>query len=159
MIFLFHGDCFRNSHLMSLKVTLPMMPMKSRTYNDAKGGENEKVCLDMNRDWSHLTVAMIVSYDKISCFYIDMGGSGRKRKDKPCNHTESVNFLRQDNPSYFSATYINANKSWPRSCFQCSIDFGSDYKVNNKHPVMVCEKSAKHDHVSYCWQNIQNSVY
>ena len=47
-------------------------------------------------------------------------------------------------------TYINANKSWPRSCFQCSIDFGSEYKVNNKHPVMICENAAKHDHVCMC---------
>ena len=100
MILLLHGDCFRNSHLMSLKVTLPMTPMKSRTFNDAKGGENEKVCLDMNRDWCHLTVVMIVSYNKFACFYIDMRGWGKK-KDKPCNHTESVNSLRQDNPSYF----------------------------------------------------------
>ena len=65
---------------MSLKVTLPITPMKSRTYNDAKGGENKKVCLDMNRDWSHLTVVMIVSYDKLGCFYIDMRGCGGKKK-------------------------------------------------------------------------------
>ena len=56
-----------------------------------------------------------------------------KRKDKPCNHAESVNFQRQDNPSYFSATYINANKSWPWLCFEYSINFGSEYNVNNKH--------------------------
>ena len=37
---------------MSEKVTLPMMPMKSRTDNDVKGGENEKVCLDINKYWS-----------------------------------------------------------------------------------------------------------
>ena len=37
---------------MLKKVTLPTTPMKSRTYNDAKGGQNKKVCLDMNRDWS-----------------------------------------------------------------------------------------------------------
>ena len=73
-----------------------------------------------------------------------------KRKDKPCNQAEAWNILRQDNPSYFSATYINANKSWPWSCFQCSIEFGSDYKVNNKHPVMVCENAAKHDHECMC---------
>ena len=73
-----------------------------------------------------------------------------KRKDKPCNHAESVNFLCQDNPSYFSTTYVNVNKSWPQSCFHCSIYFGSDYKVNNKHPVMVCENAAKHDHVCMC---------
>ena len=54
--------------------------MKSTTYNDAKGGENKKVCWDMNRDWSHLTVAMIVSYDKFGCFNIDMCGCGRKKK-------------------------------------------------------------------------------
>ena len=124
--------------------------MKSRTYNDVKGGKNNKVCLDMDRGWSHLTVGMIVSYDKFGCFYIDMHCCGRKRKDKPCNHAGSVNFLRQDNLSYFLATYINANKSWPWSCFQCSIEFGSDYKVNNKHPVMVCENAAKHDHVCMC---------
>ena len=35
--------------------------------------------------------------------------------------------------------YINGNKTWPRSCFHCSIEFGSGYKVNNKHPVMICE--------------------
>ena len=70
-----------------------------------------------------------------------------KRNDKPCNHAESVNFQRQDNPSYFSASCIHANERWPRSCFHCSINFGSDYKVNNKHPVMVCENAAKHDHV------------
>ena len=29
-----------------------MTQMKSRTDNDVKGGQNEKVCLDMNRDWS-----------------------------------------------------------------------------------------------------------
>ena len=80
MILLCHGDCFRDSHLMSLKVTLPMTPIKSRRYNDVKGGENEKVCLDMNRDWSHLTAAMIVSYNKFGCFYIDMHGGGRKKK-------------------------------------------------------------------------------
>ena len=34
--------------------------------------------------------------------------------------------------------------------FQSSIDFGSDYKVNNKHPVMVFENAAKHDHVCMC---------
>ena len=45
-----------------------------------------------------------------------------KRKDKPCNHAESMNFLCQDNLSYFTTTYINGNKSWPRSCFQCSIE-------------------------------------
>ena len=73
-----------------------------------------------------------------------------KRNDKPCNHAESVNFQRQDNPSYFSASYIHANERWPRSCFHCSINFGSDYKVNNKHPVMVCENAAKHDHVCMC---------
>ena len=33
-----------------------------------------------------------------------------KRNDKPCNHAESVNFQRQDNPSYFSASYIHATK-------------------------------------------------
>ena len=73
-----------------------------------------------------------------------------KRNDKPCNHAESVNFQRQDNPSYFSASYIHANERWPRSCFHCSINFGSDYKVNNKHPVMVCDNAAKHDHVCMC---------
>ena len=62
-----------------------------------------------------------------------------KRKDKPCNHEESINFLCQDNPSYFTTTYIKGNKSWPRSCFHCSIEFGSGYKVNNKHPVMMFE--------------------
>ena len=124
--------------------------MRSRTYNDAQGRENKKVCFDMNGNWSHLTVANIVSYDIFGCFYIDMCGFGRKKKDKPSNHAESMNFLCQDNPSYFTTTYINANKSWPRSCFQCSIEFGSDYKVNNKHPVMVCENAAKHDHVCMC---------
>ena len=89
---------------------------------------------------------MIVPYDKFGCFSKDMCGCGRERKDKPCNHAESVNFLRQNNPSYFSTTYINANKSWPWSCFQCCIDFGSDYK----HPVMVCENAAKHAHVCMC---------
>ena len=39
-----------------------------------------------------------------------------KRKDKPCNHAESMNFLCQDNPSYFTTTYINEIKSWPWSC-------------------------------------------
>ena len=73
-----------------------------------------------------------------------------KRKDKPCNHVESINFLYQDNPSYFTTTYINGNKSWPRSCFHCSIEFGSGYKVNNKHPVMICENAAKHDHECMC---------
>ena len=73
-----------------------------------------------------------------------------KRKDKPCNHAESMNFLCQDNPSYFTTTYINGNKSWPWSCLQCSIEFGRNYKVNNKHPVMVCENAAKHDHVCMC---------
>ena len=73
-----------------------------------------------------------------------------KRKDKPCNHEESINFLCQDNPSYFTTTYINGNKSWPRSCFHCSIEFGSGYKVNNKHPVMMCENAAKHDHECMC---------
>ena len=29
-----------------------MTTMKSRTYNDAKGEQNEKVCLDMSKDWS-----------------------------------------------------------------------------------------------------------
>ena len=67
--------------------------MKSRTYNDAKGGENEKVCLDMNRDWSHLTVVMIVSYDKFGCSYINIRGCVAEKKDKHCNHAESVNFL------------------------------------------------------------------
>ena len=91
---------------------------------------------------------MIVSDGEFCWFYIDMHGYGeKKRKDKPCNHAESVDFQRQDNPSYFSVTYINANKSWPQSCFQYSINFGSDYKVNNKHPVMVCENAAKNDHV------------
>ena len=41
-------------------------------------------------------------------------------------------------------------RSWPRSCFQYSIEFGSDYNVNNKHPVMVCENAPKHDHVCMC---------
>ena len=67
---------------MLLKVTLPMTPMRSRTYNHAKGGENENVCLDMNRDWCHLTVAMILSYNRFGCFYIDMRGCGRKKKGK-----------------------------------------------------------------------------
>ena len=70
-----------------------MTPMKSRTYNEANGGENEKVCLDMIRNWINLTVAIILSYDKFCCFYIDIRGFGRKRKDQPCNHAESVNFL------------------------------------------------------------------
>ena len=54
--------------------------MKSRKYNDAKGGKNNKVCVDMDRDWSYLYVAMIVSYDKFSSLYIDMRGCGRKKK-------------------------------------------------------------------------------
>ena len=124
--------------------------MKSRTYNDAKGTENKQVCFDMNGDWSHLTVAIIVSHDKFGIFYIDMCGCGRKRKDKPCNHAESVNFLCQEILSHFSTTYINATKCWPRSCFHCSIYFGSNDKVNNKHPVMVCENAAKHGHVCMC---------
>ena len=61
-----------------------------------------------------------------------------------------MNFLCQDNPSYFTTTYINGNKSWPRTCFQCSIEFGSGYKVNNKHPVMMCENAAKHDQECIC---------
>ena len=40
-----------------------------------------------------------------------------------------MNFLCQDNLSYFTTTYINANKSWPQSCFQCSIEFGSDAEM------------------------------
>ena len=59
-------------------------------------------------------------------------------------------FPMSDNPSYFTTTYINGNKSWPRSCFQCSIEFGSGYKVNIKHPVMICENAAKHDHECMC---------
>ena len=90
-----------------------------------------------------LTINLVVSI--WTCVVV-----AEKRKDKPCNHVESVNFLSQDNPSYFSTTYINANKSLPQSCFHCSITFGSDYKVNNKHPVMVCENAAKHDHVCMC---------
>ena len=90
-----------------------------------------------------LTIFLVVSI--WTCVVV-----AEKRKDKPCNHTESMNFLYQDNPSYFTTTFINANKSWPQSCFQCSIEFGSDYKVNNKHPVMVCENAAKHDHVCMC---------
>ena len=31
---------------------MTLTAMKSRTDNDAKEGQNEKVCLDMNRDWS-----------------------------------------------------------------------------------------------------------
>ena len=54
--------------------------MKSRKYNDVKGGKNNKVYEDMYRDWSHLTVAMIASYDKFGCLYIDMRGCGRKKK-------------------------------------------------------------------------------
>ena len=46
------------------------MPIKSKKYNDAKGGKNNKVCVDMGRDWSHLSVAMIVSYDKFGCLYM-----------------------------------------------------------------------------------------
>ena len=61
-----------------------------------------------------------------------------------------MNFLCQDNLSYFTTTYINGKKSLPWFCFQCSIEFGKDYKVNNKHPVMVCENAAKHDHVCMC---------
>ena len=56
------------------------MTMNSRKYNDAKGGKNNKVCFDMDRDWSHLTVTMIVSYDKLGCLNIDMHGCGRKKK-------------------------------------------------------------------------------
>ena len=61
-----------------------------------------------------------------------------------------MNFVSQDNPSYFTTLYINGNKRWPRFWFQCSIEFGSDYKVNNKRPDMVCENAAKHDHVCMC---------
>ena len=59
-----------------------MTPMKSRTDNDAKGGQNEKVCLDMNRDWIITSnyMNMIVSYNKSGWFYIDMRGCGRKKK-------------------------------------------------------------------------------
>ena len=124
--------------------------MRSRTCNNTQGRENEKVCFDMKRIWSHVIVANIISYDIFVCFYIDMCVVAEKRKDKPCNHAESMNFLCQDNPLYFTTTYINGNKSLPRSCFQCSIEFGSDYKVNNKHPVMVCENAAKHDYVCMC---------
>ena len=124
--------------------------MRSRTYNNAQGRENEKVCFDMNGNWSNVTVANIISYNIFVSLYIDMCGCGRKKKGKPCNHAESMNFLCQDNLSYFTTPYINGNKSWPRSCFQCSIEFGSDYKVNNKHPVVVCENAAKHDHVCMC---------
>ena len=96
-----------------------------------------------------LPVAMIVSYEKFCLFYRHVLLC-QKRKNKPCNHTEYVNYQRQDNPPYFSAAYINANKSWPWSCFQCSINLGSDYKANNKHPAMVCENAAKHEHDCMC---------
>ena len=90
-----------------------------------------------------LTIFLFVSIK--TCVVVE-----EKRKDKPCNHEKSMNFVCQDNPSYFTTTYISGNKSWPRFCFQCSIEFGSDYKVNNKHPVMVCENAAKHDHLCMC---------
>ena len=103
----------------------------------------------------HISTKLCMKHDNIALQYlilevVTLHGCAQKRKDKPCNHTESVNFQRQYNPSYFSAAYINANKSWPWSCFQCSINCGSDYKVNNKHPVMVCENAAKHDLVCMC---------
>ena len=84
--------------------------MRSRTCNNAQEKEKEKVCFDMNGNWSHVIVANIISYIIFVCFYIDMCGCGRKRKDKPCNHGESMNFLCQDNPSYFTTTYMNGNK-------------------------------------------------
>ena len=34
--------------------------------------------------------------------------------------------------------------------YSVALKLGSDYKVNNKHPVMVCENAAKHDHVCMC---------
>ena len=45
-----------------------------------KEERTKRYVLDMNRDWIHLTVAMVVSYDKFGCFYIDMYGHGRKKK-------------------------------------------------------------------------------
>ena len=124
--------------------------MRSKTCNNVQEREKEKVCCDMKGNGDHVTVVNMISYSIFVCFYIDMCGCGRKRKDMPCNHEESINFLCQDNPSYFTTTYINGNKSWPRSCFHCSIEFGSGYKVNNKHPVMMCENAAKHEHECMC---------
>ena len=39
--------------------------------------------------------------------------------------------------------------------FSVALIFGSEYKVNNKHPVMVCENAAKRDHVCMCAMCIQ----
>ena len=54
--------------------------MRSRTCNNAQEKEKEKVCFDMNGNWSHVIVANIISYIIFVCFYIDMCGCGRKKK-------------------------------------------------------------------------------
>ena len=54
--------------------------MRSRTCNNAQEKENEKVCFDMNGNWSHVTVAIIISNIIFVGFYIDMCGCGRKKK-------------------------------------------------------------------------------
>ena len=54
--------------------------MRSRTCDNAQEKEKEKVCFDMNGNWSHVIVANIISYIIFVCFYIDMCGCGRKTK-------------------------------------------------------------------------------
>ena len=54
--------------------------MRSTTCNNAQEREKEKVCFDMHRNGSHVTVANIISYNILVCFYIDMCGCGRRKK-------------------------------------------------------------------------------
>ena len=73
----------------------------------------EKVCLKHNNMLLQYLILTYYSCNNDCCLqivFLTCVVVSEKRKDNPCNHTESVTFIRQENRSYFSMAYINANQ-------------------------------------------------
>ena len=74
-------------------------------------------------------------------------------QNDPCDH-DICNFIKEEQPSYFTASYQKKNKFMADMCGDCKAKFGPEgYKVGEKTPVYLCTNAKKHSHVcklAYC---------